>query len=77
MSANSEPLTVRVVWRDLKQNLVSLIGTDWVEIDVQESKDGVVVVAHDSDLKKSRGRRRQNLGSDRRQTATNRHWVLF
>lgn len=55
MSANSEPLTVRVVWRDLKQNLVSLIGTDWVEIDVQESKDGVVVVAHDSDLKKVAG----------------------
>lgn len=26
--------------------------TDWVEIDVQESKDGVVMVAHDSDLKK-------------------------
>ncbi len=25
---------------------------DWVEIDVQESKDGVVVVTHDSDLKK-------------------------
>ena len=25
---------------------------DWVEIDVQESKDGVVIVAHDSDLKK-------------------------
>jgi glycerophosphoryl diester phosphodiesterase len=30
-------------------------GTDWVEIDVQESKDGVVVVAHDSDLKKVAG----------------------
>ena len=30
-------------------------GTDWVEIDVQESKDGVVVVAHDSDLKKVSG----------------------
>lgn len=29
--------------------------TDWVEIDVQESKDGVVVVAHDSDLKKVSG----------------------
>jgi glycerophosphoryl diester phosphodiesterase len=28
---------------------------DWVEIDVQESKDGVVVVAHDSDLKKVSG----------------------
>ena len=27
-------------------------GTDWIEIDVQESKDGVVVVAHDSDLAK-------------------------
>lgn len=26
--------------------------TDWVEIDVQESSDGVVIVAHDSDLKK-------------------------
>ena len=25
-------------------------GTDWIEIDVQESKDGVVVVVHDSDL---------------------------
>lgn len=25
---------------------------DWVEIDVQESKDGIVMVAHDSDLKK-------------------------
>lgn len=30
-------------------------GADWVEIDVQESKDGVVVVAHDSDLKKVSG----------------------
>lgn len=30
-------------------------GTDWVEIDVQESKDGVVIVAHDSDLKKISG----------------------
>lgn len=30
-------------------------GTDWVEIDVQESKDGVVVVAHDSDFKKVAG----------------------
>lgn len=30
-------------------------GTDWVEIDVQETKDGVVVVAHDSDLKKVSG----------------------
>lgn len=28
------------------------LGADWVEIDVQESKDGLVVVAHDSDLKK-------------------------
>jgi len=30
-------------------------GTDWVEIDVQETRDGVVVVAHDSDLKKVSG----------------------
>jgi glycerophosphoryl diester phosphodiesterase len=30
-------------------------GTDWVEIDVQETKDGVVIVAHDSDLKKVSG----------------------
>lgn len=30
-------------------------GTDWVEIDVQESSDGVVVVAHDSDLMKVAG----------------------
>ncbi|MEW4526281.1 glycerophosphodiester phosphodiesterase [Maioricimonas sp. JC845] len=30
-------------------------GADWVEIDVQESKDGVVVVVHDSDLKKLGG----------------------
>lgn len=30
-------------------------GADWVEIDVQESKDGVVIVAHDSDLKKVSG----------------------
>lgn len=30
-------------------------GTDWVEIDVQESADGVVVVAHDSDFKKVAG----------------------
>lgn len=30
-------------------------GTDWVEIDVQETKDGIVVVAHDSDLKKVSG----------------------
>lgn len=29
--------------------------TDWIEIDVQESSDGVVVVAHDSDLKKVAG----------------------
>lgn len=28
---------------------------DWVEIDVQESRDGVVIVAHDSDLKKVSG----------------------
>lgn len=28
---------------------------DWVEIDVQETADGVVVVAHDSDLKKVAG----------------------
>ena len=28
---------------------------DWVEIDVQETKDGIVVVAHDSDLKKVSG----------------------
>lgn len=30
-------------------------GADWVEIDVQESADGVVVVIHDSDLKKIAG----------------------
>ena len=30
-------------------------GTDWVEIDVQESRDGVVLVAHDSDLMKVSG----------------------
>jgi glycerophosphoryl diester phosphodiesterase len=30
-------------------------GTDWVEIDVQESADGVVVVIHDRDLKKVAG----------------------
>lgn len=30
-------------------------GTDWVEIDVQESSDGVVMVVHDSDLKKVAG----------------------
>ncbi|QDU40107.1 Glycerophosphoryl diester phosphodiesterase [Maioricimonas rarisocia] len=30
-------------------------GADWVEIDVQESKDGVVMVVHDSDLKKVGG----------------------
>lgn len=30
-------------------------GADWVEIDVQESKDGVVIVAHDSDLMKVSG----------------------
>jgi len=30
-------------------------GADWIEIDVQESKDGVVVVAHDSDLAKVAG----------------------
>ena len=30
-------------------------GTDWVEIDVQESSDGQVVVVHDSDLKKIGG----------------------
>ena len=31
-------------------------GADWVEIDVQESADGEVVVLHDSDLKKVAGR---------------------
>jgi glycerophosphoryl diester phosphodiesterase len=30
-------------------------GADWVEIDVQESADGVVLVVHDSDLKKLAG----------------------
>jgi len=30
-------------------------GADWVEIDVQESADGVVLVVHDSDLKKVGG----------------------
>lgn len=30
-------------------------GADWVEIDVQETRDGVVIVAHDSDLKKVSG----------------------
>ncbi len=30
-------------------------GTDWIEIDVQESSDGVVIVAHDSDLAKVAG----------------------
>lgn len=30
-------------------------GADWVEIDVQEAADGVVVVIHDSDLKKIAG----------------------
>ncbi|MCW3783446.1 glycerophosphodiester phosphodiesterase family protein [Defluviimonas salinarum] len=30
-------------------------GADWVEIDVQESADGEVVVAHDSDFMKSAG----------------------
>ena len=30
-------------------------GADWVEIDVQESADGIVVVAHDSDFKKVAG----------------------
>lgn len=30
-------------------------GADWVEIDVQETSDGVVVVVHDSDLKKLAG----------------------
>ncbi len=29
--------------------------SDWVEIDVQESRDGVVLVVHDSDLKKVAG----------------------
>jgi glycerophosphoryl diester phosphodiesterase len=30
-------------------------GADWIEIDVQETADGVVVVAHDSDFMKSAG----------------------
>ena len=30
-------------------------GADWVEIDVQESADGEVIVAHDSDFMKSAG----------------------
>lgn len=32
-------------------------GADWVELDVQETKDGEVVVIHDSDLKKIGGSR--------------------
>ena len=32
-------------------------GTDWIEIDVQETKDGVVVVVHDSDLARVAGNR--------------------
>lgn len=28
---------------------------DWVEVDVQESRDGIVVVTHDSDLKRTSG----------------------
>ena len=31
-------------------------GTDWIEIDVQETADGQVVVFHDSDFKKLSGR---------------------
>ncbi len=31
-------------------------GADWIEIDVQESRDGVVVVVHDSDLAKVSGK---------------------
>ncbi len=30
-------------------------GADWIEIDVQESSDGVVMVVHDSDLKRVAG----------------------
>ncbi len=30
-------------------------GTDWVEIDVQESADGVVIVAHDKDFMRASG----------------------
>ncbi|MHB8902918.1 MAG: glycerophosphodiester phosphodiesterase family protein [Thermoguttaceae bacterium] len=43
------------------ENSMAAIGqaivarADWVEIDVQESSDGVVLVAHDEDLKKAAG----------------------
>ena len=41
--------TVSAVERAMKQ------GTDWVEIDVQETADGRVVVIHDSDLRRVGG----------------------
>jgi glycerophosphoryl diester phosphodiesterase len=52
-------------------------GADWIEVDVQESSDGVVMVVHDSDLKRLAGKpvkiweataeelRRINLAGDR------------
>ncbi len=38
-------------------------GADWVEIDVQETRDGEVVVIHDSDLKKIAGSGRKVFDS--------------
>jgi len=46
---------------DMPENTIAAIqraigeGADWIEIDVQESSDGVVMVIHDSDLKKVGG----------------------
>ena len=47
---------------------------DWVEIDVQESSDGVVFVAHDEDLKKAAGFGSEDLEFDRRGIAGRGHW---
>ena len=46
---------------------------DFVELDVQETADGVVVVAHDSDLMKVGALAIEDLGLDRRTTARGRY----
>lgn len=49
---------------------------DWVEIDVQESADGEVIVAHDSDFMKLGGGSDQGLERDHAATVGHRHRQL-
>ena len=39
-------------------------GSDWIELDVNETKDNVPVVFHDCNLKRLMGKRCQDKGSD-------------